>query len=160
MATTRVTGRVAAAPGDVYAVLLDAEAIARWRVPDGMTAIVHKFDPTEGGRFRISLTYDDPTAAGKSGGHTDTYHGRFVRLVPEREVVEVSEFETDDPGLRGEMTMITSLRPIPDGTEVTIEHRGLPAAVAVVDNEAGTRMALAKLAALVEERGWGGTGSA
>jgi uncharacterized protein YndB with AHSA1/START domain len=151
VSTTRVTGHVAAVPARVFAALLDAAAVARWRVPDGMAATVHEFEPTEGGRFRVSLTYDDPTAAGKSGGHTDTYHGHFARLVPEREVVEVSEFETDDPALRGQMTMTTSLRPVVGGTEVTIEHRGLPDVVAVADNEAGTRMALAKLAALVEQ---------
>ena len=134
----------------MYAALLDADAVARWRVPDGMAAIVHEFDPREGGRFRVSLTYNDPAAAGKSGGHTDTYHGHFVRLVPDQEVVEISEFETDDPALAGEMTMTTSLRPVPGGTEVTIEHQGLPDAVPAADNELGTRMALAKLAALLE----------
>ena len=75
-----------------------------------------------------------------------------MRLVPAEEVVEVVEFETDDPTLRGEMTMTTSLRPVPGGTEVTVEHRGLPDAVPAADNELGTRMALAKLAALLEER--------
>jgi uncharacterized protein YndB with AHSA1/START domain len=148
---TRVSGYVAAAPARVFAALLDAAAVASWRVPDGMAATVHEFDPTEGGRFRVSLTYDDPAAAGKSGGHTDTYRGHFVRLVPEWEVVEVSEFETDDPALRGQMTMTTSLRPVAGGTEVTIEHRGLPDVVPTADNEAGTRMALAKLAALLEQ---------
>lgn len=150
MSTTRVSSRVAAAPAAVYAALLDAEAIARWRVPDGMAAVVHEFDAREGGRFRVSLTYDDPAAAGKSGGHTDTYHGRFVRLVPDAEVVEVAEFETGDPALRGEMTITTSLRPVPGGTEVTIEHQGLPDVVPAADNEFGTRMSLAKLAALLE----------
>jgi hypothetical protein len=30
----------------------------------------------------------------------DTFHGRFVRLVPDTEVVQVVEFETDDPARR------------------------------------------------------------
>jgi hypothetical protein len=34
---------------------------------------------------------------------TDTFHGRFVELVPDERVVVV-EFETADPALRGEMT--------------------------------------------------------
>ena len=49
-------------------------------VPAGMTSHVHTFDAREGGRFRISLTYDDERRAGKTGAHTDTYHGRFVKL--------------------------------------------------------------------------------
>jgi uncharacterized protein YndB with AHSA1/START domain len=158
MSTTRVSRRVAVPPEAVYAALLDAGAVERWRVPDGMAATVHEFDAREGGRFRVSLTYDDPAAAGKSGGHTDTYHGHFVRLVPDEEVVEVIEFETDDPTLHGEMTMTTSLRPVPGGTDVTIEHRGIPDAVPAADNELGTRMALDKLAALLAQRGIRGGG--
>jgi uncharacterized protein YndB with AHSA1/START domain len=154
--STQVTRRVEATPAAVYAALLDAEAVARWRVPDGMAATVHEFEPAQGGRFRVSLTYDDPAAAGKSGGHTDTYHGHFARLVPEREIVEVLEFETDDPALRGAMTMTTSLRAVGAGTEVTVRHEGLPDAVPAADNETGTRMALAKLAALVEPAGSAG----
>jgi hypothetical protein len=38
------------------------------------------------------------------------------------------------------------------GTDVLAEHDGLPPGVPVGDNEAGWREALAKLAALVEER--------
>lgn len=136
----------------VYRVLVDADAISRWRVPDGMSSLVHEFDAREGGAFRISLTYDAPTAAGKSAPHTDTYHGRFIRLVPDERVVEAFEFETADPGLRGLMTMTTTLTDAPDGgTDVVIVHDGIPDAVPAADNEAGTRMALAKLAGLVED---------
>ena len=48
-----------------------------------MTSHVHVFDAREGGLFRISLTYDQPTATGKTSAHTDTYGGRFVKLVPD-----------------------------------------------------------------------------
>ena len=69
-------------------------------VPIGMTSHLHVFDAREGGLFRISLTYDEPTA------HTDTHHGQFVKLVPNEQVVEVMEFETSDAAMRGEM-MVT-----------------------------------------------------
>ena len=62
----------------VYRALLDARAIAKWKVPDGMTCHVHAFDAREGGSFRISLTYDTPSGTGKTTAHTDTLHGRFV----------------------------------------------------------------------------------
>jgi uncharacterized protein YndB with AHSA1/START domain len=62
-------------------VTIDAEAIAAWRAPQGMTAIVHTFDARVGGRFRISLTYESPTGKGKTTDHTDTHHGRFTELV-------------------------------------------------------------------------------
>jgi uncharacterized protein YndB with AHSA1/START domain len=134
----------------VYRALLDARAIAAWRVPAGMTSTVHEFDPREGGSFRISLTYDEPTGTGKSTPRTDTYHGRFERLVPDERVVEVLEFETADPGLSGEMRMITTLADADGGTDVILVQEGVPGGVSAADNELGTRMALDKLAALVE----------
>jgi uncharacterized protein YndB with AHSA1/START domain len=119
-------------------------------VPDGMTSVVHEFDAREGGSFRISLTYDAPDRAGKTAAATDTYHGRFERLVPGERVVEVVEFETDDLALRGEMTITTTLADAGDGTDVSIVHEGLPDSVPAADNEAGTRMSLDNLARLVE----------
>ncbi|MFC5213813.1 SRPBCC domain-containing protein [Streptomyces coerulescens] len=151
MNSTRVSRHVDAPRAAVYRALLDADAVARWRVPDGMTARVHEFDGREGGTFRVSLTYDLPTGTGKSDAQTDTYHGRFVRLVADELVVEEVEFETDDPALLGTMTMTTTLADAAGGgTYVTIAHEGIPDAVPAADNETGTRMALANLARLVE----------
>lgn len=134
----------------VYRALLDAGAISKWRVPAGMSGFVHEFDAREGGSFRISLTYDAPAATGKSAPRTDTYHGRFVKLVPDEQVVEVLEFETGDPELRGTMTMTTTLTEAADGTDVLVVHEGIPDKVPAADNETGTRMALANLARLFE----------
>jgi uncharacterized protein YndB with AHSA1/START domain len=117
-----------------------------------MSCVVHEFDAREGGSFRVSLTYDDSARSGKTHAHTDTYHGHFAKLAPDREVVEILEFETDDPTLAGEMTVRTRLVDVPDGTEVTIEYEGLPAGVSAGDNETGTRIALDNLAALVERQ--------
>jgi uncharacterized protein YndB with AHSA1/START domain len=148
--STRVFLHVRAPRPAVYRALVDASAIAKWRVPAGMSSHVHEFDPREGGSFRISLTYDAPAETGKSAPHTDTYHGHFVKLVPDEQVVEVFEFETADPGLRGKMTMTTTLREAAGGTDVLVVHEGIPDKVPATDNETGTRMALAKLAKLVE----------
>src|SRR4051812_6749247 len=97
MATTRISRQLNAPRETVYRALLDARAVEQWMVPTGMTSHVHTFDAREGGAFRISLTYDAPTGTGKTTAHTDTYHGRFVKLVPNEQVVEVVEFETGDP---------------------------------------------------------------
>jgi uncharacterized protein YndB with AHSA1/START domain len=148
--STEVSRHISAPRAVVYRALLDADAIARWRVPDGMSSQVHEFDAREGGAYRVSLTYDAPTGTGKTGAHTDTYHGHFAKLVPGEQVVEVFEFETADPGLRGTMTLTTTLTDAAGGTDVRMVHQGMPDAVAPADNETGTRMALAKLARLVE----------
>jgi uncharacterized protein YndB with AHSA1/START domain len=141
---------VKAARADVYRALLDARAVAKWKVPTGMTCQVHRFDAREGGSFRISLTYDEPTRTGKTTAHTDTYHGRFVKLLPNEQVVEVMEFETADPAMLGEMIVTFTLTDAGVGTNVLAVHDNVPPGVSPTDNEAGWREALDKLAAFVE----------
>jgi uncharacterized protein YndB with AHSA1/START domain len=152
--STRVSHHVNAPRAAVYQALLDADAIASWRVPSGMSSHVHQFDAREGGAFRVSLTYDAPDGTGKSAARTDTYHGRFLRLVPNERVVEELEFETAEPALQGTMTMTTTLTDAGAGTDVVIEHQDIPDAISAADNETGTRMALANLARLVEAGGF------
>jgi uncharacterized protein YndB with AHSA1/START domain len=73
-----------------------------------------------------------------------------VKLVPNEQVVEVVEFATPDPALRGEMTITVTLADADGGTDLVAVHDGLPPGLPVADNEAGWRSSLAKLAALVE----------
>ena len=150
MSSTHIQRHINAPRAAVYRALLDPRAVAAWKVPTGMTSQVHEFDAREGGSIRISLTYDAPTGTGKTTAHTDTYHGRFVKLVPNEQIVEVDEFETPDPGLRGEMTITITLTDKDGGTDLLAVHEGLPPGVPSADNETGWRMALDKLAALVE----------
>ena len=151
MQTTLVSRIIHAPRSVVYAALLDPEAITRWRSPDDMEVLVHDFDAREGGKYRISLTYKDPDRLGKSTGRTDTYYGRFLRLVPNAQVVETMQFETDDPALQEPMTLTTTLNEADDGTEVVMFHEGIPDVVPAADNELGSQMTLAKLARLVEQ---------
>jgi uncharacterized protein YndB with AHSA1/START domain len=150
--STRLTQHVDAPPAAVYRAFLDADAVRRWMVPTGMSSQVHAFDPREGGTFRISLTYDAPTGTGKSSAHTDTYHGRFVELVPDERIVQVVEFETTDPAMQGEMTITVTLADADGGTDLVAVHDRLPPGLSAADNETGWRISLGKLAALVEGR--------
>ena len=150
MTASLVTRHLNAPRGRVYRALVDAEAVSRWKVPTGMSCHVHEFDGREGGTFRISLTYDGMDSRGKTTAYTDTYRGRFVRLVPDELVVEADEFETGDPAFRGEMTITITLADAGDGTDLVAVHEGLPRGVSTADNEAGWREALARLAVLVE----------
>ncbi|MEP6731529.1 MAG: SRPBCC family protein [bacterium] len=150
MASTHIIRHINAPRADVYHALIDGNAITQWMVPDGMTSHVHAFDAHEGGVFRISLTYDSPSAAGKSSAHTDTYHGRFVTLVPNEKVVEVTEFETTDPDMRGEMTITFTLTDADGGTDINAVHDALPPGLSPADNEKGWQMSLDKLADLLQ----------
>jgi uncharacterized protein YndB with AHSA1/START domain len=171
MGSTHITQHIHAPRSRVYAALIDPKAVAKWMVPNGMTSQVHAFEGRKNGQFRISLSYDSPAGdyaasgdaptgkaatsripAGKTSGHTDTYHGRFAELVPNERVVEVVEFETEDPALRGEMTITITLADAEGGgTELVAVHDDLPSGVPLADNDRGWQLSLAKLAALVEE---------
>ena len=150
MSSTRVTRHLQAPRARVYRAFLDAKAVETWMVPTGMTGQVHAFEGKEGGVFRISLTYDAPTGAGKTTAQTDTYHGRFVTLVPNEKIVEVVEFETTDPGMQGEMTITITVRDVDGGTELVAVHDNLPPGLSAADNETGWGISLDKLEALLE----------
>jgi uncharacterized protein YndB with AHSA1/START domain len=147
---TQVVRHVNAPRADVYRAILDPHAVATWMVPDGMTSQVHEFDARVNGSFRISLTYDNPTRTGKTTPHTDTYHGRFIKLIPNEQIVQVIEFETDDPSMQGEMTVTFTLTDANGSTDLLAVHENLPPGLSPADNETGWQMSLNKLAALVE----------
>jgi uncharacterized protein YndB with AHSA1/START domain len=151
VSTTRVSRHIRAPRERVYRALLDPASVQQWMVPDQMTSHVHSFEARQGGEFRISLTYDRPGAAGKTNAQTDTFHGRFVKLVPHTEVVQTVEFETSDPTMQGEMTITYTLADAGGGTELVGRHEDLPPGVAPTDNEAGWSMSIDKLARLVEQ---------
>ena len=115
-----------------------------------MSSRIHAFDAREGGYFRISLAYEISRGTGKTSSDTDTYHGTFVKLVPDEQVIEEVEFETEDPRLNGKMTITYSLVESGSGTELIAIHDNLPPGLPLKDNELGWTMSLAKLAALVE----------
>jgi uncharacterized protein YndB with AHSA1/START domain len=134
----------------VYRVLLDAEANRQWRVPTGMTGQIHEFDPREGGSFRLSLTDDAPGRADEPASRTDTVHGRFARLIPGRQVVEVVEFETADPAMSGELTTTTTLTDVDGGTEILVSWEGPPVNAAPGLYKIALQMLLTSLTAVVE----------
>jgi uncharacterized protein YndB with AHSA1/START domain len=153
MSVTRIRRHIAAPRAEVYRALLDPQALAIWRVPDGMSSEVHELDAREGGSLRVSLTYEDAGRSGKTEAHTDTYHGRFAKLVPDEQVVEELEFETSQEGLQGTMTIRITLSDADGGTELVAVHEGVPPGVRAADNEAGWSISLAKLAAMLEGPG-------
>ncbi|WP_241037840.1 SRPBCC domain-containing protein [Blastococcus litoris] len=146
MSTTRVTVLLQAPRAAVYRALTDPEQLGRWRFPDGMSSVVEVL--ADGG-FRVTLTYEQPDAQGKTTAHADVYRARFTRLVPDELVVEVDRFETPDPAMGGEMTLTMTLTDRDGGTELDAVHEGVPDGVAPEDNALGWRMALDRLAVLL-----------
>jgi uncharacterized protein YndB with AHSA1/START domain len=119
-ASTRVSRIIKAGRKAVYQAFLDPDSVATWLAPENMRGHVHTFDAREGGKFRMSLTYQEP---GLLPGKTS---GRFVELVPYAKIVEVVEFESHDEALAGEMRMTVSLADADGGTEITILCEDIP----------------------------------
>jgi len=148
--TSRITRSLKAPPMAIYQAFLDRAALAFWLAPEGMTVKVHDFAPRVDGTFRISLTYNDPKAAGKTVQNVDTYTGRFVTLVPYERIVKDITFETKDPAFAGTMRISVVLAKADKGTELTVTFDNIPSGISPKDNEIGWSMSLKKLAKLVE----------
>ncbi|MGH6835897.1 MAG: SRPBCC family protein [Methylocella sp.] len=151
-ASTQVSKIIKAPRKAVYQAFLDPDAVASWRAPDNMKGQVHVFDAREGGMFRMSLTYQDPdhSPGGKTSEDTDTFHGRFIELVPYEKIVEVIEFESRNPIFGGEMKITTSFADTDQGTEITVLCQDIPAGIRPEDNEMGCNSSLQNLATLIE----------
>lgn len=117
-----------------------------------MRGHVEIFEPHVGGKFRMSLTYFDQKdrPRGKTSEDVDTSEGTFVELIPNEKIVQVFEFESDQPDMAGEMRITWSLADADGGTEVTVLMEDIPKGIRLEDNELGSRQSLRKLAAFVE----------
>jgi uncharacterized protein YndB with AHSA1/START domain len=153
-----IVSRVINAPREtVYRAFLDRDALVHWLPPGSMTGVIHAFEAREGGIFRMSLEYpeDDTSSRGKTSARTDTFRGRFAKLVPLERIVWATEFESADPSFAGEMIVDWTLASAGGGTRVTVRCENIPRGIRPEDNEAGTRSTLAKLAAFLEGRAGG-----
>lgn len=100
----------------------------------------------------MSLLYPSSEEAdrGKTSEREDRYTARFVELAPPSRIVEAIMFDTDDPAIAGEMTMIVTIEEAAGGSEVTIVFENIPPGIRPEDNDTGTRLSLEKLARYVE----------
>ena len=129
---------------------------ARWKITSGRSAISGAAAPASA-KSEATTLIGIEALAGLVGRHhvLQRHAGDFVLAEaavakPDEQVVEVLEFEAADPALGGTMTITTTLADAAGGTHVLVQHDGIPDVVPAADNETGTRMALGKLAALVE----------
>ena len=88
--------------------------------------------------------------AGKTSEHADVFQGRFLELVPDKRIVELVEFESDDPAFSGAMTIITTFAAVPGGTAVTIRCEDVPSGIRQSDHQTGMTSTLNNLAAFTE----------
>jgi uncharacterized protein YndB with AHSA1/START domain len=142
---------IAAPPAEVYAALVDGEALTAWLPPDGMTARLERFDPRPGGSYRLVLTYTDASGAhGKATADSDIVEARFVEIVPDVRVVHEVDFVSEDPAFARTMTMTWQVTLVAGGTRVDITADDVPDGISADDHAAGLGSSLANLAAYIE----------
>jgi uncharacterized protein YndB with AHSA1/START domain len=136
---------IAAPPEAVYRAFTDPAALMAWLPPKGMSGRALLFEPWQGGRYRIALTYEK-NGKGKTMARTDISAGRFLGLEPDRRIVQSVEFETGDAAFAGEMIITWSLDPAPGGTTVAVTAENVPAGISAEDHQAGLASSLDNLA--------------
>lgn len=125
---------IAAPPGDVYALLTDAELLVEWMAP------IAWIDPRPGGE--VAWTHHNG----------DTVRGEFVELVPDRRVVFTYGWDRADVGVPPGSTVVEiTLTPVATGTELRLVHRGLEGPMADA-HAGGWANYLARLTARAEGR--------
>jgi len=147
----RAVTDVSAAPEQVYAALVDADALAAWLPPHGMTGEIADADLRAGGGFTMTLRYDEaPEGGGKTTEGTDVSRVAIDELVEAERVVWGVEFDSDDPDTAGRMTMTWTLTARDTGTRIAIDATDVPPAIDVEAHQQGLDASLANLAAWLE----------
>lgn len=102
---------------------------------------MHHFDAVVGGSYRMSFT-------NFSTGHTDSFGGTFLELVPGESIRYTDRF--DDPNQAGSMITTVTFKPVLCGSELTVVQEGIPGVIPVEMCYLGWQESLEQLARLVE----------
>jgi uncharacterized protein YndB with AHSA1/START domain len=139
--TVRLHRVLATKPDKVYRAFIEADAMAKWLPPNGFTCTVHRLEAKVGGAHRMSFR-------NFTTGMSHSFGGEYLELVPGERLRYTDKF--DDPNLPGEMQVTVTLKPVSDGTELSIEQEGIPDAIPAEACYLGWQESLLQLATLVE----------
>src|SRR6201996_6685590 len=116
MTSLTLVRRVKASPATVFEAMTTAEGIAHWWGPDAGPVLIAEADARIGGRYRVRFRLLDGTEHESSG--------LFLELDRPERVVMIWRWSggMEDPG---ESRVEITLRPIPEGTELTFIHSRL-----------------------------------
>lgn len=138
-------------PQTIYQAFLNPESLVLWLPPKGMSGRINTFDPRQGGRYSMTLTYElEHTTIGKTSENTDVSQGVFLELVPDKKIVQSVKFDSDNPTFSGEMIQTWYLEAISEGTKVTIVCENVPEGVRKADHYKGLNSTLENLATFTE----------
>ena len=152
MRSDRASRLIKAPIATVYRAFIEPDALARWLPPEGMSGEILAFDARAGGGYRMALSYDgeDHAAPGKTSEDGDVVEVRFLKLVPNKLILQAAEFVSEDPAFAGTMTMSWTFEADGAATRVAIVCENVPGGIRKHEHVAGLKSSLANLAAFVE----------
>ncbi|HYL02237.1 MAG TPA: SRPBCC domain-containing protein [Steroidobacteraceae bacterium] len=136
MISVTLVRRIAARPSIVFDALTTPEGIRCWLGPDEGPVLIAEADVRVGGRFRLRFRKLDGSEHESSGEYLE------VRR-PERLAMTWRWLDAEDPGVS---RVEFDLRPVRDGTELTLTHSALADENTRRSHEEGWRGSLTKLA--------------
>ncbi|SEI50875.1 Uncharacterized conserved protein YndB, AHSA1/START domain [Dyadobacter sp. SG02] len=139
---------------EIYQAIIDPNALASWLAPKGMQARINQFEPWEGGRYQITLSYnrpEDKEKFAKSSDGSDITQGEFLKLLPGRQVSQSVEFVSENPDFAGTMSMTYELANMGEATLVTITAENVPKGISPKDHLEGINSTLENLAQYLED---------
>jgi uncharacterized protein YndB with AHSA1/START domain len=136
MTNLTLVRRILARPAIVFDALTTPDGIACWWGPDEGPVLIAETDVREGGRFRVRFR--------KLDGSEHETTGQYLEVRPPERLVMSWRWlgGQEDPG---ESRVEIDLRPIAEGTELTLIHAGLSSEETRRDHEDGWLGALDKL---------------
>ncbi len=138
MTSLTLVRRIRARPQIVFDAVTSAQGIAQWWGPDAGPVLVAQADARVGARYRVRFRMLDASEHESSG--------EFLEIVrPERVVMSWRwKGGAEDPG---ESRVEITLKPVPEGTELTFVHSQLRDQETRRSHEQGWSGALEKLQA-------------
>lgn len=129
--------RIKAPPARVWSAWTQPELMMLWFGPHHTRAEEAEADLTVGGRFRVALREDN--------GERHEANGRYTVIEPERRLV----FDWHWTSMPERVSRVTvELRPVPEGTEVTLTHDRFADQATATRHARGWTESLERLAAL------------
>lgn len=135
--------RMRADPARVYAALTRPDLMLRWWGPDAGPTLDAQADVRPGGRFSVVFQTLD--------GRTHNPTGVYRTVEPDRRLV----FTWEWPGAPERESLVEiRLRPVAEGTELTLIHTRLPDTAARDSHQRGWAGLLEKLPIFAENAEW------
>lgn len=121
-----IVRRIKAPPAKVWPAITQPELMMQWWGPDAGPTLSVEVDVRPGGRFSVVFRL--------LNGDEHNPTGIYREVVPEKKLV----FTWDLPGSPEPQSLVTfRLKPVEDGTELTLTHEHLPNEAARTSHEQG-----------------------